>query len=171
MISFGVAPSYLLYKVYFYQFNIIGIILSFLPLMCGGIRLARFNILFGGQEKTKFVGLPVPGAAVSFASFIIFNYHFMNELYLTRILIPQLVLVSMLMLSKVEYMVSPKLSFRHSRKNSVVIILLILSIVVLMFFPQKAFYPMIMLYILLGVLRYLFMILKNPDNGKAGDLI
>ncbi len=42
IISFGAAPSFVMYKTYFYQFEAIGIVLSSLPLIAGGFRLARF---------------------------------------------------------------------------------------------------------------------------------
>ena len=166
VISFGVAPSILIYKVYFESFGIMGIVVSFLPLMCGGIRLARFNVLFGGKEKTDFIGLPIPGAAISFVSFVIFNYHFWNELYLTRILIPQLLLVSVLMLSKVEYSVLPKASFKHSRKNSIEIILILIAVTILAFFPRETFYPLMMLYIFLGIIKFFVKLLTVNENGK-----
>ena len=166
IISFGVAPSIIIYQMYFEKLGILGIIISFLPLMLGGIRLARFNVLFGGKEKTNFIGLPIPGAALSLMSFIIFNYHFWNEIYLTRILIPQIVLVSVLMVSKVEYSVLPKATFRHSRKNSIEIIAILISLVVLTSFPQKTFYPLMMLYILWGVFKFIYRLIMN--NNGAG---
>ena len=70
--------------------GILGIMISFLPVVFGGIRLARFNVIFGGREKTRFVGLPIPYYAIGIASFIIFNYHLWKELYLSRVIIPQL---------------------------------------------------------------------------------
>ena len=169
IISFGIAPAILIYKVYFESFGILGIIISFLPLMCGGIRLARFNVLFGGKEKVNFIGLPIPFAALSFVSFVIFNYYFWNELFLTRILIPQLVLVSALMVSKVEYWVLPKVTFRHSRKNTTEIIIILIALVALALFPQESYYPLIMFYILWGVMRFIYKILtgnyiENPVN-------
>ena len=163
VISFGVAPSIIIYKVYLEKLGILGIIVSFLPLMCGGIRLARYNILFGGKEKANFEGLPIPGAALSFVSFIIFNYYFWNELYLTRFLIPQLLLVSVLMVSKVEYLILPKATFRYSKKNSIEIILILVALLVLALFPHETFYPLIMFYILWGVARFIFKLLTNSN--------
>ncbi|HDP98108.1 MAG TPA: CDP-diacylglycerol--serine O-phosphatidyltransferase [bacterium] len=170
VVSFGVAPSLLLYKAYFHTLGIIGIITSFLPLMCGGIRLARFNVLFGGKEKKSFVGLPIPFASLSYISFIIFNYYFWNELHLTRFLIPQLLLVSGLMLSKVEYYVIPKFSFRQSRRHSFGILVIFVAIIVLVFFPQQAFYPIIMAYIFWGIIRYIYNIFNTPEDEKSIEL-
>ena len=75
VVSFGTVPSILLYKIYFYNLGKLGIIISFLPLLFGCVRLARFNVLYGNKAKTKFVGLPIPYSALSTVSFVIFNYH------------------------------------------------------------------------------------------------
>ncbi len=172
MISFGVAPSVLLYKAYFYKMGMLGMLISFIPAMCGGIRLARFNVLFGGKEKKSFVGLPIPLAAISNVAFIIFNFHFWDDLYLSRFLIPQAVLVSALMVSKVEYYVVPKVSYKNNKKNFILLLsLVITTIVVLTFFPQESFYPIAMAYILWGIVRYLFKLVRNSNPKKIGDLI
>ncbi|NOZ62054.1 MAG: CDP-diacylglycerol--serine O-phosphatidyltransferase [Calditrichaeota bacterium] len=167
VISFGLAPAFLIQRAYLNSFGLLGTVISFLPLVCGGIRLARFNIHFGGKEKTEFVGLPIPFAAVSIVSFIIFNYYFWNEIYLERVVIPQIVLISILMLSKVGYYVLPKFSFRQGRKHSVTLILMIVSIVIVSLFPQATFYPFVMVYILWGIVRFFFKIFRSSDSDKT----
>ena len=71
IISFGAAPSFLLYSTYFYQYNTIGIILSSLPLITGGFRLARFNLQLVGFEKSFFLGLPIPISALTITTFVL----------------------------------------------------------------------------------------------------
>ena len=67
IVSFGAAPSFLLYSTYFKQFDAVGIVLSSLILIVGGFRLARFNIQLVGFEKSFFLGLPIPSAALTIA--------------------------------------------------------------------------------------------------------
>jgi CDP-diacylglycerol---serine O-phosphatidyltransferase len=43
LISFGVAPGLLIYLSILNQFGIIGIVVSFLFIICGAFRLARYN--------------------------------------------------------------------------------------------------------------------------------
>ncbi len=154
--SFGVAPALLLYKIYLVNYGRLGIIISFLPLLFGGIRLARFNVLYGNKPKTKFIGLPIPYSALSTASFIIFNYHFWDDIYLSRILIPQLLLVCGLMVSPVEYYTLPKFSFRQGTKNSIGIILIVILLTILALRTHETFYPLTLAYILWGVIRYIY---------------
>lgn len=166
VVSFGAAPSILLYKVYFSSLGILGIIISFLPLLFGGVRLARFNVIFGGKEKTKFVGLPIPHSALSYASLIIFNFYFWDQIYLSRIMIPQLLFVCVLMVSPVEYYTMPKVSFKHGRKNTVGILMLFLIAIMLSIFPQQLFYPLNSAYILWGVVRYVARFIKGNGIGE-----
>ncbi|MCL4279250.1 MAG: CDP-diacylglycerol--serine O-phosphatidyltransferase, partial [Ignavibacteriaceae bacterium] len=65
VVSFGAAPSFLLYKTFFYSMNTWGILISALPLIAGGFRLARFNIQLVGFSKSFFLGLPIPSAALT----------------------------------------------------------------------------------------------------------
>ncbi len=171
VVSFGLAPSILLYKTYLFKLGILGIIISFFPLLFGGVRLARFNVLFGNKEKTKFVGLPIPYSALCMVSFIIFNYHFWNDLHLTRILIPQIFMVCFLMVSAVEYYTLPKVSFRHGRKNSIGIIVILLALLILALFPQETFYPLTSAYILWGVVRFIYRLVKGPESDKPVEII
>ncbi|MFX0138636.1 MAG: CDP-diacylglycerol--serine O-phosphatidyltransferase [Candidatus Hodarchaeota archaeon] len=160
IVSFGVAPSFLLYDIYFQKFGILGIIMSFSPLVFGGVRLARFNIQLTGFEKLNFSGLPIPIAAISFVSYVIFNYNFWNEIFLTRILGPHLVCVCILMVSTVEYYTFPKLTFRAGRKHSSIIIIMLVGFIILILFPHETLYPISIAYILWGVIRFFYRVLR-----------
>lgn len=70
LISFGIAPGLLIYLSVLNQFGIIGIAVSFLFIMSGAFRLARYNAVeFSGY----YVGLPitVAGALLALAVFAI----------------------------------------------------------------------------------------------------
>ncbi|MDD5351260.1 MAG: CDP-diacylglycerol--serine O-phosphatidyltransferase, partial [Chthoniobacteraceae bacterium] len=73
VISFGVAPAMMLYKIVLQSFAY-GWAVSFLYLLCGALRLARFNCLAaksGGCDK-DFRGFPIPAAAGVIASVTLF---------------------------------------------------------------------------------------------------
>ena len=44
VVTFGAAPSLLIYQVYLHTLGGIGVLVSSMPMIFGGIRLARFNI-------------------------------------------------------------------------------------------------------------------------------
>ena len=63
-ITFCAVPSVMIYNVYVEGLpNILGAVISFLPLLFGTVRLAKFNIDTGDGPKPYFTGLPTPVAA------------------------------------------------------------------------------------------------------------
>ena len=67
IVSFGVAPAFLVYRIVLYQFERTGWAIAAVYLVCGGIRLARFNVLSARPSAAahgrEFIGFPIPSAA------------------------------------------------------------------------------------------------------------
>ncbi|WP_096201354.1 CDP-diacylglycerol--serine O-phosphatidyltransferase [Bacillus sp. FJAT-45350] len=59
IISFGVAPAILLHQAILYEFGIAGSTFAIIFIVCGAIRLARFNV---SEMHGYFVGLPITAA-------------------------------------------------------------------------------------------------------------
>ncbi|WP_332633451.1 CDP-diacylglycerol--serine O-phosphatidyltransferase [Halalkalibacter flavus] len=59
IISFGVAPAFLLYQAILFSFGLPGMFVTIFFIACGAIRLARFNIT---ESTGHFVGLPITAA-------------------------------------------------------------------------------------------------------------
>lgn len=80
VISFGCAPSILVFQWSLHRLGLPGLIAAFVFTACGAVRLARFNVLSMGEEgkptkPSKFiVGLPIPGAAGILVSIIVANH-------------------------------------------------------------------------------------------------
>lgn len=66
LVSFGVAPAILIYAFKTTGFGLVGLLLTLLFVLCGAIRLARFNVL---NITDYFVGVPIT-AAGSFLALI-----------------------------------------------------------------------------------------------------
>ena len=64
VVSFGVAPAFLLYAFALSELGRPAWFAAFLFVICGALRLARFNVFTGATDKRFFVGLPIPAAAV-----------------------------------------------------------------------------------------------------------
>src|SRR6059058_3194818 len=63
IVSFGVAPALLVYRIVLINFPRVGWIVAFVYLVCGALRLARFNTMAangGEKDKTEFTGFPIP---------------------------------------------------------------------------------------------------------------
>jgi CDP-diacylglycerol---serine O-phosphatidyltransferase len=84
LISFGVAPAFLVQRVVladvFVKYHQISWFIASIYLLCGAFRLARFNVLSmqGGGGGKDFLGFPIPSAAGLVASLTLLIIHF-NE--------------------------------------------------------------------------------------------
>src|SRR5260370_32502202 len=71
LVSFGVAPAVLAHSWGLADFQSLGWMASFLFVVCGSMRLARFNIQTKVMDKRYFVGLPIPAAAGTIAALVL----------------------------------------------------------------------------------------------------
>jgi CDP-diacylglycerol--serine O-phosphatidyltransferase len=80
IVSFGVAPSILVYKWVLYRYPVAGLFVGFMFIACGAIRLARFNVMSAGaagavNKPSKYtVGLPIPPASGILISLLLANH-------------------------------------------------------------------------------------------------
>jgi len=75
LIAFGVAPCFIYARYFLYQ-RVTDQVYYLLPIMflvCGAIRLARFNVTASIQGKSHFMGLPIPAAALALITVPIFH--------------------------------------------------------------------------------------------------
>ncbi|MBE6489514.1 MAG: CDP-diacylglycerol--serine O-phosphatidyltransferase [Methanobrevibacter sp.] len=127
-VSFGVAPAIFVYSTINTTSTIIQpvvIIVSLLIVICGILRLTRYNVI-ANQIKTKdFIGFPIPGIA-----FILATYY-LSGLYNEYLAIILSIIISLIMISRIIY---PKFDNMPILAISVIlIILLILPFKIILF--------------------------------------
>ncbi|MHC4556261.1 MAG: CDP-diacylglycerol--serine O-phosphatidyltransferase [Planctomycetota bacterium] len=117
VISFGVAPAFLMIKILENQLESIGLAdESFLQrfiwltaaayISCAAIRLARFNVENEEDESAhmSFIGLPTPAAAGVIVSLVIFHQETLPTLNVIIYALPFLALgIAVLMVSRIRY--------------------------------------------------------------------
>ena len=158
-ISFGLAPSALIYGFFFHNWGNAGIFISFFPLLFVSIRLARFNVQLEGFEKSEFVGLPSPAAAITLATYVLFaSMHFPQGEIFPRVLLLVTVAVSVLMVSTIRYDVLPPFTFKGGTFQVVLFVLMLLMIISAFIFPKTVLFPYILIYVLSGLGRFVFRI-------------
>jgi len=114
-ISFGVAPAVLAWSWALSDFGRLGWAVSFLYVVCGTLRLARFNIQTGPYDRRYFVGLPIPAAACTIAA-CVFNHPQSLEDGIVKLLTLTLtVALALLMVSKARYRSFKELDLRARR--------------------------------------------------------
>ncbi|MFD1737484.1 CDP-diacylglycerol--serine O-phosphatidyltransferase [Bacillus salitolerans] len=73
IVTFGVAPSFLVYYTYFNQFGLLGFVVAGLFPLFGAYRLARFNISSDKTSLSYFIGVPITAAGGILALLTIFG--------------------------------------------------------------------------------------------------
>tara|TARA_B100000287_G_scaffold415647_1_gene449466 strand:- start:489 stop:1292 length:804 start_codon:yes stop_codon:yes gene_type:complete len=154
VISFGVAPAFIMY---FWQLNSLGKIgwlVSLIYVVCVALRLARFNINTGGESSWKdnfFEGIPSPAGGVLVLSPLIYESSGFDILNLNYQLVTPIVFItiSILLISKI-----PTYSFKKIVVPRSTTIFLLFGVVLLfgllLIFPFKA--------LVIGCVFYLFLI-------------
>lgn len=161
IVSFGAAPSFLLYKTYFYSMDTLGIIISALPLIAGGFRLARFNVQLVGFSKSFFLGLPIPSSALTIASFILAFYNDGFQKPLADFLLPMVLVLSFLMVSNIRYETFPKFSFQSIKEKPFHFVFLLFSAAIVFYMYKKGLFLVFVFMILIGILRHIYKLIKS----------
>lgn len=168
-VSFGVAPSFVLYKVYFFQLNEIGVLLAALPALCGVVRLARFNVqLTSLEDKKYFRGLPIPSSALAILSYIVF-FHLGStipeEFKPTTILIVTL-LTSAAMVSNIKFDNLPRPTKKSITQRPIFFGLFSLALLAALISKGKLIFPIMMIYIFASSIRHLIFWVRHLRSAE-----
>ena len=75
VIAFGLAPGVLIFTWALRPFGRYGWLAAFLYVVCGALRLARFNVQITTIESKRFNGLPIPASAALVASTVLMFFY------------------------------------------------------------------------------------------------
>ena len=122
IISFGAAPAFLMQRVILHDFETLGLVVASVYLLCGALRLARYNCLSvmpDSGNSREFLGFPIPASAAMVASLTMFLVWLDAENLPTSswrwVLLVVLVFLSVMMVSEIKYPSFKKLDFRSRR--------------------------------------------------------
>ena len=106
VISFGVAPAFIMYFWALSEIGRLGWLISLIYVICVALRLARFNVASGGEPSWKdnyFEGIPSPAGGVLVLMPLIYSFseiQFFNPDY--KLVVPILfITISILLISKI----------------------------------------------------------------------
>ena len=169
--SFGVAPALLM----LYYLDTLLVIrwlpfaVCFLFLLCGALRLARFNAQLKGFDKENFSGLPIPTAAGTLAAYILFTEEvWQSSTHAPHIAIALCVVLSFLMISTIEYSAFSRLSI-ETRRDRVRVIFLLCVIVLMFFYTFEVFFPLALAISLSGLFRWLYYTITDREVADVRD--
>jgi CDP-diacylglycerol--serine O-phosphatidyltransferase len=169
VVSFGAAPAFLAYRLSLSSLGSMGVLLSSLVMIFGGLRLARFNVQLSGFDKEFFLGLPIPASAITIASFTLsFTTPGGTLTPAAAALFPWMLAgLSLLMVSKVRYDTLPRISRRAIKKEPWKFIFAVLAVIVVVVTGGSAVFPLLLLFIALGLVRWLVTALRRWTSGEA----
>lgn len=172
LLTFGLAPAILVYIWALRPYGKIGWIAAFLFVICGALRLARFNTQATGKKSIYFTGLPIPGAASLIATLVIFYYSYWQSWegffrYRAVISVVVVYFVALLMVSTLKFRSLSGIDVSRSKPFNVLIGTILFLFLILM-------KPSLMLFvicwgyffILLCEAMYLFFNRKNTQENE-----
>ncbi len=136
VVSFGVAPAFLVHRIVlrdvFANQPQIGWFIAALYLICGALRLARFNCLSAQPDSSggsEFMGFPIPAAAGLVASLTMLLMWWDEQNFSKanwRFLLPVILLfLSFMMVSEVKYPSFKKLDWRTRRPFTKFVVIIV----------------------------------------------
>lgn len=189
IISFGMAPAMLLSKAVLFPLGNIGWAIALIYLVCGAMRLARFNCLANLPKKdgasNEFRGLPIPMAAGFIASltFLLIDlYKNDHEIGFWKYVLAGAMLgLSLLMISDIRYPSFKKVGWRTRGNLWMIVVAVVLVFMTIQF---RYIMPVFLfsVYLLYGMIRPWLSqklrkeieiesekFLDNPENGDESE--
>lgn len=178
VVSFGVAPSVLVYVFGLREFGALGLISSALPAICGAVRLARFNVGYEGEKLDYFVGLPIPGMAVIIVALIL---NFNNAEWFSRyspsnlsFLVPIVILLSFLMISTIKFDAIPKPTTAYIKAHPRKFLTYLSGLLLVILLQQIGLLVVLAIYVLFNIGRALRTVVRaisaeGEDDGTRSD--
>lgn len=159
LVSFGAAPSLLMYLWALKPFGRLGWLAAFFFLTCAALRLTRFNVLKQTGEKRYFQGCPSPIAAGVIAAAVLFYSDWVgNPRFRDVFMMITMFVIAASMVSTIKYRSFKDLNFSSQRGFG--LLLVIVGVLLLVAeSPERWMFPLGCVYIFSGpifaLIRYL----------------
>ncbi len=164
MVSFGVAPSLLMYEWAFKDLGKLGWFAAFIYCAGTALRLARFNANIETVDKRFFQGLPSPAAAAVIAGFVwvmLDNQFSGQEARWYAVILT--VFAGLSMVSNVRFYSFKDFNMRKS-VPFIVIILVALFFILISSYPPGVLFLLFLCYALSGYVLWLLDFRKKTSN-------
>ncbi|BBD08277.1 CDP-diacylglycerol--serine O-phosphatidyltransferase [Desulfovibrio ferrophilus] len=164
LVAFGVTPGVMLYLWKLHAFGRLGLMASFLIVICGALRLARFNVASSTSSKKFFIGLPIPAQACIMASFVLFVPFLPESLvpYEPMGLLAMAYVCSFLMVSRVRYASFKEYGFVKAHPFSSMVTVILLFVMVASQ-PKVLGFLILFGYMLSGPIYTYYLLLRRPS--------
>ncbi len=153
LISFGMAPALLIYNRFLLEAGRLGLVISFIFVLCGALRLARFNSSIEKVPSSFFQGLPIPGAAIAIVGYVLISLEF--TILDDHASIPMIytLFYALLMISNIPFNSFKDSRFIKNHKKSMLMIIFILLALVFIY-EQIMVVTIITLYVVSSIIYF-----------------
>jgi CDP-diacylglycerol--serine O-phosphatidyltransferase len=154
-VSFGVAPALLAYGWALSLVPRAGWPAAFLFVVCGAMRLARFNVQRQVVDSRYFVGLAIPAGAAQVAAIVFVFPDPVAERWQALLFLALVVVVAFLMVSTFRYQSFKGIDLRR-RRSYMVVLGIALLLVLVATHPEASLIAVTSLYTASGPLAWLY---------------
>jgi len=170
LVSFGIAPAVLAFSWALRPFGRFGWFAAFLFVVCGALRLARFNVLAAVGDTKFFKGLPIPAAA-SMVSLVILLYLRLIETGWIKdiVVLGMIYVLAFLMVSSIRYFSFKELHLARQKPFSI-FIFVVLSMIVIVMEPVIVLFVFVLAYVLSGPVGVIFSWQKKKAARKLESM-
>lgn len=165
MISFGLAPAFLMYHWKLQPFDRLGWMVCFLYVVAGAFRLARFNVNSEVLPKGYFQGLPIPMAAGLVTSFSIFAQAQELSVFLGEIVLSLTLILAVFMVSTIPFPSFKDFNWR-SRASFGYLIGGVVALVLIALRPELALFGVGALYIVLSLVWNILRSVRRTEEQE-----
>jgi len=132
LVAFGLAPGILIFTWALRPFGRYGWLAAFLYVVCGALRLARFNVQISTVESKRFNGLPIPAAAALVASTVLLFFSIGKGQEMAKHITVLLVvyMLAFLMISNLKFYSFKEFNLKHRMPFSLLVGLIFLMMVI-----------------------------------------
>jgi CDP-diacylglycerol---serine O-phosphatidyltransferase len=168
LVSFGVAPAVLAYSWGLADFSRLGWLASFLFVVCGSMRLARFNIQTHVVDKKYFIGLPIPAAAGTISTLVLVTPEPLVDRVWMAGLLALTIILSYLMISTIRYRSFKDLDLKQ-RRPAWILPLIAVVFAVIAFRPTLSLLVLALVFAASGPVAKLFGFFRRKHpHAEAG---
>jgi CDP-diacylglycerol--serine O-phosphatidyltransferase len=180
LVSFGVAPALLAFSWALRPYGKFGWLAAFLFVVCGALRLARYNVMAASGETKYFKGLPIPAAASMIAVTILLYFELIETGGVKDIIILVMIYtLAFLMVSNIRYFSLKELGLATRKPLSSFVFLLLSVIVVAIVIamaPALMLFCSVLFYVLAGPARTVWTwhkkrVLRKMEPNPEEDLL
>ncbi len=154
LITFGAAPAMLIYHFSLIGYGRPGQVVAFLFLLCGALRLARFNANIEKVSSAFFQGLPIPSAAMSVIGFVLIATEYTEIKYYTFLFPIYVIFYSFLMISNIPFNSFKNSAWVKNHKRATLFIIFLL--LALLFTYEEIMIFILMTVYVFGCIIYFF---------------